>query len=219
MKLYLMIAIAAVMTLTGCQKTLIVPDAMAARATQCQLKVSETEKTKAENEERVLVTSFKDESNMLVAMALEKLGDAAAKNTVSPFAVCGNEIIAWLEQNGAIKRSNNALVGKVISGTVVLAGIKITGDVVEGVIGSIAGSGASTVTQLENVSITNNGGAGGGEGSHGGAATMNTVIGSGNKTNVLDNSQLIRGKVQQPGGDLSDDDGNNNSYEDNDDFI
>ena len=193
----------------GCQKTLIVPDELIKDAQQCVVNVTATEKVKAEKRD-VLVTAFTDQDKMLVAMAIKELGGVAKslaeKDGSSPYASCDDKIIAWLEQNGAIKRSNNSLVAKVISGTVILGGIKLTGDAIEGAIGAI-GTGQNYT--FNDLNLNNTAGTGGAE-TAGGSAIMNTTIG-GNQSVLGDGAIQNSGKLQAPGGDNADNDGNNST--------
>jgi hypothetical protein len=136
------------MFMSGCAKTLVMPAEMIQDRQACITEVQKTELKKAEKSTPTgpQISQFKDERNYVMAMAIEKLGEANKKAKESPFAHCDDAMIAWLKANGAIALSNNETVRKGFTVSGAVGGAWIIKDGVVETVGAIAGAGANNIT-------------------------------------------------------------------------
>lgn len=144
MKKTLFTLLASVFILAGCASLDPVPQAMIDSENLCFKEVAKAQIAEASASSSIKIVEFKDERNYVMALAIEKLGNAATPVQVSSFIPCTLTVQAYLRESGAAVRSANAITQKAVGAIGVVGGIWAGGEAISSILG--AGVGATTYT-------------------------------------------------------------------------
>ncbi len=163
--------------LGGCAKPVTVPGNMMEQETLCMREVAKVQiSMNASAAMRKQQIQFKDERNAVMVIAIEALARNNNQLGVSPFIPCTLTVQNYLQENGAIARSNNQISQKALGALTFIGGAVVIGNSIEGIVKSISSSGATSISNSRVVQNSDNLGNGSISASGTGLGVGNTVV-------------------------------------------